>query len=512
MELEQERALVLTAPTTEALAELDRALRANFGISLALLTSEGEIAYPDSAPAGFPESADLRRVCSEMTVETEQASVPFGDSGTAHVVRVSDMRNLLGTLVGYSSNGKPVSTGESEGANVSGILRAFASMAAEVSSKEVAMDSLTEELARRYEDLTLVYELADNMEVGKEAESGVEVILKTAIQHLEVDFLIVFAQITKRRKIYYTSKSAVRPGRAERAALYRLESHVRSTVLDEEKHMVVNDLRDDGRFAYVDGICSHVLSVPVHVSEQEIGAITVVRSFGKERFFMGDVKLISALAKQVAIVTRNARLFGEVRSLFLNLVKSLISIVEAKHKYTKGHSERVHEISCFLGRHLGLRKKTRDVLHWASLFHDVGKISVPDVILNKPGKLTEEEFSIIRQHPVVGHNVLSHIEQLREALPGIRHHHEKLDGSGYPDGLAGDRIPLTARIIAVADVYDALTSTRSYRPAMPTKKALDIIREGSGDHFDPRVLQMFLRKHDEIAQMIDSMNASTVAV
>jgi HD-GYP domain-containing protein (c-di-GMP phosphodiesterase class II) len=512
MELEEERALVLTAPTAEALAELDQALKVNFGMSLALLTSEGEIAYPDSDPAGLPHDADLRRLFSHTVSEVEDASLPFGENGTAHVVGVRDMRNLLGTLVGYSDNGKPVSDGESERANVFGILRAFASMAAEVSSKEIAVDSLSDELARRYEDLTLVYELADHMEVGKEAESRVEAIIKTATQRLELDFLILFGPITQRRRIYRASKGSGRLGRAERAALYKLESHVRSIVLADEEHVVINNLREDGRFAYLDGICSHVLSVPVHVSDEEIGAITVVRNLGKERFFMGDVKLISALAKQVAIVTRNARLFREVRSLFLNLVKSLISIVEAKHKYTKGHSERVHEISCFLGKHLGLRKKARDVLHWASLFHDVGKISVPDVILNKPGKLTEEEFAIIRQHPVVGHNVLSHIEQLREALPGIRHHHEKLDGSGYPDGLAGDQIPFTARIIAVADVYDALTSTRSYRPAMPTKKALDIMREGSGNHFDPRVLQVFLRKHDEIARMLDSINASAIAV
>ena len=512
MELEQERTLVLTVQTAEALAELDQALKANFGISLALLTSAGEIAYPDSDPAGLPEDADLRRLFSETPPETEGASFAFGDRGTAHVVGVWDVRKLLGTLVGYSSNGKPVSPGESARANVFGILRAFASMAAEASSKEAAMDSLAEELARRYEDLSLVYELAGNMEVGKEAAPRVEAILKAVARHLDLDVLIAFSPITKRRRMYCALKGADRLSRTDRAALYKLESHVRSIVLGNGEHVVINNLHEDGRFAYVDGICSHVLSVPMHVSDQEIGAVTVVRNFGKERFFMGDVKLISALAKQVAIVTRNARLFKEVRSLFLNLVKSLISIVEAKHKYTKGHSERVHEISCFLGKHLGLRKRARDVLHWASLFHDVGKISVPDVILNKPGKLTEEEFSIIRQHPVVGHNVLSHIEQLREALPGIRHHHEKLDGSGYPDGLAGDQIPFTARIIAVADVYDALTSTRSYRPAMPTKKALDIMRQGSGNHFDPRVLQVFLRKHDEIARMLDSINVSAIAV
>jgi HD-GYP domain-containing protein (c-di-GMP phosphodiesterase class II) len=302
------------------------------------------------------------------------------------------------------------------------------------------------------------------------------------------------------------------PSRVQRAALYRLESHARAAVLSGAEYLVMNDLHRDPRFSYVDGICSHVLSVPMNVSDKELGVITAVRCCGKERFFMGDVKLVSALAKQVAIVLRNARLFREVRSLFLNLVKSLISIVEAKHKYTKGHSERVHAISCFLGKNLGLKKKAREVLHWASLFHDVGKISVPDAILNKPGELTEEEFAVIKQHPVVGHNVLSHIEQLHEALPGIRHHHEKMDGSGYPDGLKGDEIPFAARIIAVADVYDALTSTRSYRPAMRIDKALEIMGGDAGTHFDPRVLRVFFQKHDEIMEMLDSIGSAAVAV
>jgi HD-GYP domain-containing protein (c-di-GMP phosphodiesterase class II) len=142
----------------------------------------------------------------------------------------------------------------------------------------------------------------------------------------------------------------------------------------------------------------------------------------------------------------------------------------------------------------------------------VGKISVPDAILNKPGKLTEEEFDSIKQHPVVGYNVLSHIEQLREALPGIRHHHEKLDGSGYPDGLKGDEIPLAAKIIAVADVYDALTSSRSYRPAMSVDKALAILHEGEGNHFDPRVLGVFVRKHGDIARMLETADGAAVAV
>ena len=512
MGLEPEQELILTPPTAQALALLDGALKANFGISIALMTTKGEIVYPGSDSAPFAENATLRQLCSKVAVGGEGANIPIGSEGAAHVVPVWDAHNLLGTLIGYPTNGKPPSPVQVEKPDVLGILRAFAAMAAEISAKDVAIESLADELARRYEDLTLVYELAGNMEISKTLESSLENIFKAALVHIELDFLIVFHPLRKRRKMHCSAQGKGRPTREQRAALYRLESHARATVLRSGEPWVMNDLHKDARFSHLRDICSHVLCVPVTVSDVGVGAITAVKRFGKERFFMGDVKLISALSKQVAIVVKNAHLFSNVRSLFLNLVKSLISIVEAKHKYTRGHSERVNKISCFLGKPLGLGRHAREVLHWASLFHDVGKISVPDAILNKPGKLTEEEFDAIKQHPVVGYNVLSHIEQLREALPGIRHHHEKLDGSGYPDGLKGDEIPLMAKIIAVADVYDALTSSRSYRPAMSISKALAIMHDGEGKHFDSRVLRMFVQKHGEMMRKLDSPSGAAVAV
>jgi HD-GYP domain-containing protein (c-di-GMP phosphodiesterase class II) len=391
-------------------------------------------------------------------------------------------------------------------------LTPIAALIADSSTKEAALDSLSEELARKYEEVTLVYELVGAMEVKKGSSLELDDIFNTVMERLELDVLIVFRPPVRRRRMYCSPQFAKVVTPENRAALYKLESSARSVVLQSGEPWVVNQLSEDGRFAHPEGVASHAISVPIEVSRDEVGVMTVIRGAGKERFFMGDVKLISTIAKQIAIVIRNAHLFTEVRSLFLNVVKSLISIVEAKHKYTKGHSERVHLISCFLGKNLGLKKHAREVLHWASLFHDVGKISVPDAILNKPGALTDEEFAIIKRHPVVGSEVLSHIEQLQEALPAIRHHHERMDGSGYPDGLKGEEVPFAARIIAVADVYDALTSTRSYRPAMPVSRALEIMREGEGKQFDPRVLRLFLEKHEEIVEMLRSVGSTAMAV
>jgi len=513
MATESTQELLLAAPVAAALEQLDGALNRDFGVSVALATARGVLVYPDQHSARLPKDDVVRRLCSKVAANKAQGNISFENGGAAYAVPVADGGKVLGALIGYSTNGKKdaVQAG-AEHERFSALLAPIASMIADSSSKEAVLGDLSDELAHKYEEVTLVYELVGAMEVQKGFHPELDGIFTTIIDRSDLDVLIVFRPRLKRRRMHCSPQVRKELTAENRAALYKMESRARAIVLESGEPWVVNELWKDDRFSHISGVCSHAMSVPIEVSRDEVGVMTVIRGAGKERFFMGDVTLISTIAKQIAIVIRNARLFSEVRSLFLNLVKSLISIVEAKHKYTKGHSERVHVISCFLGKKLGLKRHAREVLHWASLFHDVGKISVPDAILNKPGTLTDEEFAVIKRHPVVGSEVLSHIEQLHEALPAIRHHHERIDGSGYPDGLKGDEVPLAARIIAVADVYDALTSTRSYRPAMPVSKALEIMRQEEGRHFDPRVLRLFLEKHGEILQVLHSAGSTAMAV
>jgi putative nucleotidyltransferase with HDIG domain len=174
-------------------------------------------------------------------------------------------------------------------------------------------------------------------------------------------------------------------------------------------------------------------------------------------------------------------------------VKELIHMTEAKDAYTAGHNFRVTMYSIKLGEELGLPASKLRALAIGGIVHDIGKLDVPDVILNKPGKLTEEERSVIEQHPVSGYNLCRELGFMPEELAVIRSHHEKWDGKGYPDGLAGEQIPLVARIAAVADVYDALTSSRSYRSAMTHEEAMSILVKGSGRHFDPHCIKAWKR-------------------
>ena len=159
------------------------------------------------------------------------------------------------------------------------------------------------------------------------------------------------------------------------------------------------------------------------------------------------------------------------------VVNAFARAVDGKSPYTRGHSERVTRYAVALGERLGLSASDRDVLWRGATLHDIGKICIPDAILNKPGPLTPEEFELVKQHPVNGVQMVEPLSSVRELLPIIRSHHERLDGRGYPDGLAGNQIPLLVRVVSVADVYDAVRSDRPYRAAMPHKDALNILRK-----------------------------------
>ena len=177
----------------------------------------------------------------------------------------------------------------------------------------------------------------------------------------------------------------------------------------------------------------------------------------------------------------------------VTMVRALVSAVDQKDTYTSGHSIRVAFYTTLLGRAFGLSEEDMKMLRWSALLHDVGKIGIRDDVLKKTGKLTKEEFDHIKEHPVRSYQVVRGISYLAGALDGVLYHHERIDGTGYPEGLVGINIPLQARIIQVADIFDALTSSRSYRSAYGWDRALKILREGSGTTSDPHLLKLFER-------------------
>ncbi len=231
---------------------------------------------------------------------------------------------------------------------------------------------------------------------------------------------------------------------------------------------------------------------PLSVRGSHIGVIGLSRSASERPFSLSDLELVSVLSGQAAVAIENARLYEKLQQSYLSTIVTLSGIAESKDFYTDKHMKDISEFAVEIARRLGLPDAEVEHIRMAALLHDLGKISVPDDILKKPGKLTAEEMAVIRNHPARGAKMLEAIEPLREAREIILHHHEYFDGSGYPDGLKGKDIPLGARIIAVADAFDAMTTNRPYRKALPMDKVLQELRDFSGRQFDPAIVEILL--------------------
>ncbi|MCL4474448.1 MAG: response regulator [Actinobacteria bacterium] len=188
----------------------------------------------------------------------------------------------------------------------------------------------------------------------------------------------------------------------------------------------------------------------------------------------------------------------EIRSTFLGALKALAEALEAKDPYTNGHSKRVTEITVTLAREMGLSEEEQDRIRLAGLVHDIGKIGVPEAILHKVGKLTDEEFDLIKEHPGMGEKILKPIIRDSEVLAIVGYHHERFAGGGYPEGISGEQIPLGARLLAVADAFDAMTSSRPYRKAMSVDKAKGQLLANRGSQFDPELVDLFIKSEGKL--------------
>jgi HD-GYP domain-containing protein (c-di-GMP phosphodiesterase class II) len=223
-----------------------------------------------------------------------------------------------------------------------------------------------------------------------------------------------------------------------------------------------------------------------------------------------EARLLVTAGTSLATHGHNQKLFNDNKSLLVGIVRALINAIDAKDPYTCGHSDRVGLVAKRLGQELGLDNSECERLYLAGLLHDIGKIGVPDSILCKPGQLSEEEAEMVAEHPQRSGAILQHLSHAIDVLPGVVHHHERYDGKGYPAGLAGEAIPLPARIISVADTYDALTSNRPYRKPLPETKVKAILEEDSGTQWDGRVVNALLTILPEIQSLCSGADSHTV--
>jgi response regulator RpfG family c-di-GMP phosphodiesterase len=276
------------------------------------------------------------------------------------------------------------------------------------------------------------------------------------------------------------------------ADIGEIDPHVVAAMLESGDPLIVHG--EASRRFFERGATAPLASfvaVPLTVKNRSLGFIATAVLGPGQRLEEGQRKLLSIIASRAAASIENARLFGDLQATFHQTIEGLASALDKMDRYTAGHSERVATYAVYLARRLGLDDKEIEITRQSALMHDIGKIGCA-LNLNKPGKLTDDEYEVFKKHPGYGKDILSPIKFLHPLIPGVHLHHERYDGRGYPLGLKGSNIPLIARIISVADTYDAMTSDRSYRRALPHEVALAEIECCSGSQFDPDMAGSFV--------------------
>ncbi|MEA1945818.1 MAG: response regulator [Thermodesulfobacteriota bacterium] len=239
-----------------------------------------------------------------------------------------------------------------------------------------------------------------------------------------------------------------------------------------------------------------IIAIPLKIRSSVFGILTSIIGNGAYCFSEKDLYYLNFLVEKASFLIENLALYENIYENLFSTLYAFVETIEARDPYTKQHSANVSKYAMSIANANGCSQDEIAKLNVSGNLHDIGKIGIPDSILLKPGRLTDEEYEIIKKHPVIGSNIIGHFGMWTDEQSIIRHHHERFDGKGYPDGLKGEEIPFLARILSVADVYDALTTDRSYRSKMPDHVAVKIIRENAGSQFDPKIVKIFLKLHN----------------
>lgn len=359
------------------------------------------------------------------------------------------------------------------------------------SGEQMAMQSVGQQLAESYEEMNLLYTIIQNMRVSERPERFVETACNELIETLPYRWIATQLASDESLRLPNLRGRLVVAGEPP-LPIEELRMMTRQLVgmVEPDKPLVMNGASDtDDIFTELG---APLVLQPVANGNRLLGVMMAGQTSGDDQEVSSvDMKLLDAAASHMAIFLQNASLYDDLNGMFLGTLEALTSAIDAKDKYTCGHSRRVADLTRGLALEIGLDEETANRMHIAGLVHDVGKIGVPEAVLTKAGRLSDEEFEWIRQHPEIGYRILKDIPQLEDVLPGVMHHHERWDGGGYPRGLAGDEIPLVARLISLADSFDAMSSTRTYRSALERDRVLAEIRKCGGTQFDPDLVGPF---------------------
>jgi putative nucleotidyltransferase with HDIG domain len=365
---------------------------------------------------------------------------------------------------------------------------------------EEEIEQATRQLSASYEEISLLHALSQNFRLSQSDE---------ALGSLALEWLLDCMPVRGVALLYLPSGGAQMPfrSRSEPLLLTRGASYFRDSeailnlmaalnVPEAGQPLVVS--RAAGAAKQLPGNIDQLIAAPLVEGARLFGYLVAIDHLGSGEFGSVEANLLASVSAMLGVHCSNRDLYRQQDEFVASVVRALTSAIDAKDPYTCGHSDRVARIARRLAEQLGCDSEFLNTIYMAGLLHDIGKIGVDDAILRKPGKLDPAELEHIKRHPGLGYKILADIKQFGSVLPAVLHHHEQWDGRGYPCGLAGEQIPYMARILAVADAYDAMTSDRPYRRGLPTAKVLNIFLEGAGQQWDAEVVEALLAIHDEL--------------
>jgi HD-GYP domain-containing protein (c-di-GMP phosphodiesterase class II) len=495
---------------------------ANIGVNFAVCDSTDRLVLLCKAGGFESDAARLAKVArdclrrSPKRKDKSETGEPPSSSASrylaAALVHANGDKEHLGFVALIDLGSQSDSQGREQAVLFSEMLRLFAEKFVNQRKSAEQMDMISSELAQTYEELVLLYKISTNMEIVEPDANFLQMACDSLTEIVSVEGIAILQEKT----IGEQSRFVLVAGAGVIDIDERMTSLLYNRLLDEmnKGKEALLDSDFDAAFKYdwpksVRNIIVVPLSgrgktgLPAGAGSEQtaaggiIGMLVAINRLDKADFDSTDVKLFTSVASECAVFVENNRLFKDLKELFIGSLKALTRSIDAKDRYTRGHSERVAFISKWIAERLAqdehLGQEQIHKIYLAGLLHDIGKIGIDEKLLCKIGRLTSRERSRLRMHPAIGANILGGIKQMRDIIPGVLCHHERVDGKGYPNGLKDDQIPLMGKIVGLADCFDAMTSERTYRDALNVEEAIAEVEKRLGTQFDEKVGRVFIK-------------------
>ena len=349
-------------------------------------------------------------------------------------------------------------------------------------------------LGQAVERLSTIYKIGLAINSTMDIDRLFNLIVRTTTTTLKANIGYIILHDSSNRCLNVTNLIGSGKLLAPKTAIPMKDSSVSTWVIKNRQPILISDIDETpqfDRFSDLGYERKSLICAPLMVKDEIIGTISVVNKIDDSQFSSDEMEMLSTIAAQAAIAIKNATLYDEQQQTYLNTIQALVSAIEASDSYTKGHSERVTRYCLEIGQQLNLSGERMQILERAAILHDIGKIGIDLSLLHKEGKLTPNDIRELQQHPTIGMHILEPIEFLHDVRVCIGQHHERFDGMGYPNRIKNDELLMESRILTIADSFDAMTSDRPYRKALPLESAISELRDNAGTQFDPTLVAVF---------------------